>query len=51
MRNGGIGCGWFPEEDEDELRILAQDLLKERLKEIWEISNGRKKEMDSKSSL
>lgn len=35
MRNGGIGQGWAIEDPQDEIILLANDLLKSKLNEIW----------------
>lgn len=39
MRNGGIGAGWYPEEllEVDEVKVLAEDMLREKLKSIFDI--------------
>lgn len=46
MRKACISCGWYQDEEEDELGLLAKDLLKNKLEEVWSIHRERKKEMD-----
>lgn len=36
MKNGGIGKGWYPEYSEEDIKILANNLLKSKLEEVWE---------------
>lgn len=45
MRNGGIGRGWYEDENtQDDLCQLAVDLLKEKITEVFTlISNNKEK--------
>jgi len=48
MRNGGIGRGWYedyyPDEKPDEVKVLAEKLLKETLHEVFsKMSENHKK--------
>lgn len=44
MRNGGIGTGWAPEQEQDEIQFLVNNLLKSKLDEIFQkIQENHKK--------
>lgn len=43
MRNGGIGSGWYPEQFPEETKVIAENLLKGLLDDVFKIIQEKHK--------